>query len=76
MVIFFPLIALSHRSTHRSLCERAPRETGCFDVGGCPISEVNKGDMESQGLYLSIFISHTPTKRDKNKKKIKKTSRS
>ena len=36
------------------------------------MSEVNKADMESQGLYLSIFISHTSTTRDKKKKKKKK----
>ena len=38
-----------------------PRETGCSDVGGCRISVVNIGDMASQGLLLSIFISHTST---------------
>ena len=34
-----------------------PRETGCSHLGGCSISEVNKPNMESQGQYLSIFIS-------------------
>ena len=53
----------------------SPRETWCTDVGGCRISEVNKGDMESQGLYLSIFISHTSTARDQNKKKENKKRR-
>ena len=46
----------------------APRETGCSDVGGCRISEVNKGDMESRGLYLSIFISVTSATRDRKPK--------
>ena len=43
-------------------------ETGRFDVRGCRISEVNKGDMESQGLYFSIFILHISTIRDQKTK--------
>ena len=47
-----------------------PRETGCSDVGGCRISEVNKGAMESQGLYLSVFISPASTTRDQKTKQV------
>ena len=41
-----------------------PSVTGCSSVGGCRISEINKGDLELQGQHLSIFISRRSTVRD------------
>ena len=47
-----------------------PRLTACVDLGGCWLPEVNKQNMDGQGLYLSIFISYREFLGDESSKQV------
>ena len=55
---------------HLPLQSRLKAFGGSIDLGGCWLPEVNKQNMDGQGLYLSIFISYREFLGDESSKQV------